>query len=111
VEFDRVSAKSDVVWWIGLVSKSQLEAKLLGVEFNRPLDVTRAENRVGFFEHCRSQSFIRALDLHSISRHIVFVGPHCSRPAYPRHFAQVLRFARSSGWRLWEMPDLPRVFV
>ena len=51
VEFDRVSAKSDVVWWIGFVSKSQLEAKLLGVEFNRPLDVARAENRVGFFEH------------------------------------------------------------
>jgi hypothetical protein len=50
VEFDRVSAKSHVVRWIDLVSKSQLEAKLLGVELNRPLDVARAENRVGFFE-------------------------------------------------------------
>ena len=52
VEFDRVSAKSDVVWWISLVSKSQLEAKLPGVELNRPLDVARAKNRVGLFEHC-----------------------------------------------------------
>jgi hypothetical protein len=27
------------------------EAKLLGVELNRPLDIPRAEDRVGFFEH------------------------------------------------------------
>jgi hypothetical protein len=52
VEFDRVSAKSDVVWCISLVSKSQLEAKLLGVELNRLLDVACAKNRVGLFEHC-----------------------------------------------------------
>src|SRR5262249_60645822 len=56
MEFDRVSAKTDVVRWIGFVSKSQLEAKLLGIKLNRPLDVARAKNRVGFFEHCRSQT-------------------------------------------------------
>src|SRR5215472_10296391 len=55
MEFDRVSAKPNVVRWIGLVSESQLEAKPLGVELNRPLDVARAENRVGFFEHAGSQ--------------------------------------------------------
>ena len=26
-----------------------------------------------------------------------FVGPHCSRPAYPRHFAQVLRLSPLIG--------------
>ena len=46
VELDRVAAKSDVVRMIGFVSKGQLEAKLLGVEINRPLDVPRSENRV-----------------------------------------------------------------
>jgi hypothetical protein len=53
VELDRVTAKSDVVRWIVFVSKGQLEAKLLGVELNRPLDVPRAENRVDFFERGR----------------------------------------------------------
>src|SRR5215831_19825968 len=56
MEFDRVSAKTDVVRRIGFVSKSQLEAKLLGIKLNRPPDVARAKNRVGFFEHCRSQT-------------------------------------------------------
>ena len=36
VELDRVSAKSDVVRWIGFVLKSQPETKLLGVKLNRP---------------------------------------------------------------------------
>jgi hypothetical protein len=53
VKLDRVTAKSDVVRWIGFVPKGQLESKLLGVERNRSLDVPRAENRVRFFEHCR----------------------------------------------------------
>jgi hypothetical protein len=53
VKLDRVTAKPDVVRWIGFVSKGQLESKLLGVERNRPLDVPPAENRVSFFEHCR----------------------------------------------------------
>jgi hypothetical protein len=39
VEFDRVTAKPDVVRWIGFVSKGQLKSKLLGVERNRSLDV------------------------------------------------------------------------
>jgi hypothetical protein len=52
VEFDRVPAKSDVIRMIGFVSEGQLETKLLGVKRNRPLDVPRAKNRVGFFEHC-----------------------------------------------------------
>ena len=50
VELDRVTAKSDVVRRIGVVSKGQLKAKLLGVELNGPLDVPRAENRVSFLE-------------------------------------------------------------
>jgi hypothetical protein len=41
VELDRVTAKSDVVRRIGVVSKGQLEAKLLDVELNGPLDVPR----------------------------------------------------------------------
>jgi hypothetical protein len=45
-------SKSDVVRWVGFVFKSQLEAKLLGVELNRSLDIPRTKNRVGFFEHC-----------------------------------------------------------
>jgi len=53
VEFDRVTAKPDVVRWIGFVSKGQLESKLLGVERNRSFDVLRAKNRVRFFEHRR----------------------------------------------------------
>jgi hypothetical protein len=53
VKLDGVTAKPDVVRWIGFVSKGQLESKLLGVERNRPLDVPRTENRVRFFEHCR----------------------------------------------------------
>jgi hypothetical protein len=56
VKLDRVTAKSDVVRWIGFVPKGQLESKLLGVERNRPLDVPRADNRVGFFEHCRLEA-------------------------------------------------------
>jgi hypothetical protein len=56
VEFDGVTAKPDVVRRIGFVSKGQLESKLLGVERNRPLDVPRADNRVGFFEHCRLEA-------------------------------------------------------
>ena len=59
MKFDRVSAKPDVVRWIGLVSESQLEAKPPGVELNRPLDVARAENRVGIFEHAGSQISLR----------------------------------------------------
>ena len=57
VEFDRVSSKSDVVRWIGFVFKSQLEAKLLSVELNRPLDIPRTQNRVSFFEHWRLPTF------------------------------------------------------
>src|SRR5215831_4001289 len=52
VELDRVAAKSDIIRCIGVVLKGQPEAKLLGVEPDRPMDVPRAENRMGFFEHC-----------------------------------------------------------
>jgi hypothetical protein len=57
VEFDRVSSKSDVVRWIGFVFNSQLEAKQLSVELNRPLDIPRTKNRLGLFEHCRLPTF------------------------------------------------------
>jgi hypothetical protein len=53
VELDRITAESDVIRRIGLVSKSQIEAELLGVELNRPLDLPRADNWVSFLEHCR----------------------------------------------------------
>jgi hypothetical protein len=53
VEFDGVTAKPDVVRWIGFISKGQLKSKPLRVERNPSLDVPRAENRVRFFEHCR----------------------------------------------------------
>jgi hypothetical protein len=53
VNLDGVTAKSDIVRWIGFVSKGQVEPKLLSVERNRSLDVPRAENRVRFFEHSR----------------------------------------------------------
>jgi hypothetical protein len=51
VELDRVTPKPDVVRRIRFVSKRQLEAKLLGVELNRPADVAGTENRMGLFEH------------------------------------------------------------
>src|SRR5262249_43353869 len=50
---------SDIVRRIGFVSKSELEAKLLRIELNRPPDVARAENRVCFFEHCRCSASLR----------------------------------------------------
>src|SRR5579859_1141198 len=56
VELDRVTSKPDVVRRVGLVAKGQLEAKLVGVEHNRPLDVPRAENRVSFPEHGKLRS-------------------------------------------------------
>src|SRR5580704_11068478 len=34
----------------------ELEAKLLGVELNCPLDVPRPKDRVRFFEHCNVQT-------------------------------------------------------
>jgi len=78
MELDRVTAKSDVVRWIVLVSKGQLEAKLLGVELDRPLDVPRAENRVGFFEHCNSETHDRGRCAHTdgnFSRNLVAKKP------------------------------------
>jgi len=51
VEFDCVTAEADIVRWIGFISKGEPEAKLPRVEFNRPFDVPRAKNWVGFFEH------------------------------------------------------------
>src|SRR4029077_5870452 len=40
---------------------------------------------------------IARLDIAAVTRHIALVGPHCSRPAYPRHIAQALQLARSPG--------------
>ena len=37
------------------------------------------------------------LDFRSCSHQISVVGPHCSRPAYARHFAQVLRLSPLIG--------------
>ena len=37
VEFDGVTAKPDVVRWIGFISKGQLESKPLGIERNSPV--------------------------------------------------------------------------
>jgi hypothetical protein len=48
VELSGISAKSDVVRRIGVVGKGQLEAKLLDVEPDCALDVSRTENRVSF---------------------------------------------------------------
>ena len=56
VKLDRVPAKSDVVRRIGFVSKGQLEAKLLGIELNRPLNVSCAENRVNFLNIADSEN-------------------------------------------------------
>jgi hypothetical protein len=55
VQLDRVAAKSDVIWRIGVVSEGQIEAKLPGVEFDRALDIPRADNRMSFPEHGRLQ--------------------------------------------------------
>jgi hypothetical protein len=62
VELDRVTAKSDVVRRIGLVSEGQLEAKLLGVKRCGPLDVPRAKNRVSFFETLQVPKQVIAAD-------------------------------------------------
>jgi hypothetical protein len=37
------------------------------------------------------------IDIGIPTGHIANVGPHCSRPAYPRHIAQALQFARAPG--------------
>src|SRR6516165_6706344 len=37
------------------------------------------------------------IDTALATRHIATVGPHCSRPAYPRHIAQALQLTRSPG--------------
>lgn len=50
VDLDCVTTKSDIVRRIDFVSKGEFEAKPLDVEFNRLLDVSGAENRMGFFE-------------------------------------------------------------
>jgi hypothetical protein len=55
VQLDRVAAKTDVVRRICFVSKRQLEAKLPGVEFNGPLNVLRAYNRVRFMNNADSE--------------------------------------------------------
>src|SRR5712672_2287415 len=75
VELDRVTAKSDVVRRIGVVSKGQLEAKLPGVELNGPLDVPRAENRVSFLEHCILRNTVIAADVRT--RRASRIDPRC----------------------------------
>src|ERR1700745_1352748 len=42
-----------------------------------------------------------SIDIAGAPRQIASVGPHCSRPAYPRHIAQALQFARAPGGGLW----------
>jgi hypothetical protein len=51
MELDRVSAKPDIICLFGLVFKGKLEAEPLGIELNRPLNVSRTDNGVSFFEH------------------------------------------------------------
>ena len=80
VELDCVTAKSDVVRRIGFVSKGQLEAKPPGVELHRPMDIPCAENRVGFFEHCRHRNTVIADDVHT--RCGSRLDPRCLRGLY-----------------------------
>jgi hypothetical protein len=54
-----------------------------------------------FSVHTGPTSSIRRalLDFRPSVHHITFVGPHCSRPAYPRHFAQALLQPARAGPR------------
>jgi hypothetical protein len=48
-----------------------------------------------------------SIDFAGAARQIARVGPHCSRPAYPRHIAQALQFARASGGGLLAICLIP----
>ena len=50
------------------------------------------------------------LDIGVVTHHVGRVGPHCSRPAYPRHIAQALqpRFERRT---FGDMSNLHKPFV
>jgi hypothetical protein len=45
----------------------------------------------------RRLQIIAGIDIALVTRHIAAVGPHCSRPAYPRHIAQALQLTRAPG--------------
>jgi hypothetical protein len=44
-----------------------------------------------------TEELITDIDIAVVTRHIATVGPHCSRPAYPRHIAQALQLTRAPG--------------
>ena len=60
----------------------------------------------------RSKGFLSHLDFHSGSRQMEVVGPHCSRPADPRHIAQALHLSPFTGPRTFgDTSDLHKSFV
>jgi hypothetical protein len=56
--------------------------------------ITTERRRTQHNDDCK---IINRIDIPLATRHIPIVGPHCSRPAYPRHIAQALQLTRSSG--------------
>lgn len=56
------------------------------------------------------QLYCNNIDIAFFVRHIAIVGPYCSRPAYPRHIAQALQLARSSGRDFWRYVQSPQAF-
>jgi hypothetical protein len=53
-------------------------------------DMVQHDRDVCFVPEADMRCFLTFVPAHTKSP---FVGPHCSRPAYPRHFAQVLRLS------------------
>ena len=51
------------------------------------------------------------LDIGVVTHHVGRVGPHCSRPAYPRHIAQALqpRYRAEDFWRYVLSPQAFRL--
>ena len=63
VEFDLVTAKSDVIWRVGVVLEGELKAKSLGIELDGAFDVARANNRMRPSEHGDSSVSVQACEV------------------------------------------------
>jgi len=51
VDFDLVTAESNVIWCVGVVLEGELKAKSLGIEVDGAFDVACADNRIRPSKH------------------------------------------------------------
>ena len=63
----------------------------------RQRSCNRSQPSVGRTQRDDDCKIITRIDFAFVARHITTVGPHCSRPAYPRHIAQALQLTRAPG--------------